>query len=52
MCIRDRPTSALDHISTNKMEELMVELKKQYAVGIAVSYTHLEVYKRQNISSR
>ena len=32
MCIRDRPTSALDPISTSKIEDLAVELKKDYTV--------------------
>ena len=34
MCIRDRPTSALDPGSTMKVEELMSELKKNYTVVI------------------
>ena len=34
MCIRDRPTSALDPISTIKIEDLMQELKEKYSIII------------------
>ena len=34
MCIRDRPTSALDPISTLKIEELIRELQKDYTIII------------------
>ena len=37
--LMDEPASALDPISTAKIEDLIGELKKQYT--IAVSYTHL-----------
>ena len=36
------------YTSTAKVEELIHELKEQYT--IAVSYTHLDVYKRQPFS--
>ena len=37
MCIRDRSTSALDPISTSKIEDLVSELKKEYTI---VMVTH------------
>ena len=62
-----RQTSALDPISTSKIEELAMELKKDYTIVMVthnmqqatrisdktafflpVSYTHLDVYKRQS----
>ena len=34
MCIRDRPCSALDPVSTSKIEDLIFQLKAQYTIVI------------------
>ena len=52
--LMDESTSALDPISTSKIEDLVAELKKDYTIVMVthnmqpVSYTHLDVYKRQD----
>ena len=42
--LMDESTSALDPISTSKIEDLAVELKSKYTV---IMVTHKDVYKRQ-----